>query len=239
MTADDLIYTFTREVIRLKGCPRQVVSDRDKLFESQSWNTVAEGFKIEMNQTVANRPRGNGLAERANQSILQRLRTHGIFGDNEWDLYLLFAEIQFNNLTSDKLQLSPFEIDEGRTPHFPLDFPRVNSTSSEPCTIDAYLTRAERVFDSVRAVLLEERRQQMHVVMQLDKQVRVPLKGELWWVLVPEYQNKGKLDVVWCGPYKVLEVFNNGENVRLDIPPPVDRHPVFNRHSVHPYLHRH
>ena len=34
MTADDLIYVFLREVIRLKGCPRQIVSDRDKLFVS-------------------------------------------------------------------------------------------------------------------------------------------------------------------------------------------------------------
>ena len=28
MTADDLIYVFLREVVRLKGCPRQIVSDR-------------------------------------------------------------------------------------------------------------------------------------------------------------------------------------------------------------------
>ena len=27
MTADDLIYVFLREVIRLKGCPRRIVSD--------------------------------------------------------------------------------------------------------------------------------------------------------------------------------------------------------------------
>ena len=37
MTADDLVYVFLREVIRLKGCPRQIVSDQDKLFESQAW----------------------------------------------------------------------------------------------------------------------------------------------------------------------------------------------------------
>ena len=123
MTADDLIYVFLREVVRLKGCPRQIVSDQDKLFESQVWRKLAQRFKIEMYQTVANRPRGNGLAERSNQSILQRLPTHSIFGNNERDLDLLFAEIQFNNLTSNCPRLSPFEIDEGRTPHFPLDFP--------------------------------------------------------------------------------------------------------------------
>ena len=56
MIAHDLVYVFLREVIRLKGCPRQIVSDRDKLFESQAWKELAHGFKIEMHQTVANRP---------------------------------------------------------------------------------------------------------------------------------------------------------------------------------------
>ena len=123
MTADDLVYVFLHELIRLKGCPLQNASNRDKLFESQAWKKLAQHFKIEMHQTVANRPRGNGLAERSNQSILQRLRTHGILGNSEWEVDLLFAQIQFNNVTSNSLRLSPFEINEGRTPHFPLDFP--------------------------------------------------------------------------------------------------------------------
>ena len=61
MIADDLIYVFLLEVVRLKGCPRQNVSDRDELFESQAWKELAQQFKIEMHQKVANRPRGNGL----------------------------------------------------------------------------------------------------------------------------------------------------------------------------------
>ena len=106
MTADNLVYVFLREVIRLKGSPRQIVSNRDKLSESQAWKELAQSFKIKMHQTVATRPRGNGLAERSNQSTLQRLRTHGIFGNNECDVDLLFREIQFNNLTSNSLRLS-------------------------------------------------------------------------------------------------------------------------------------
>ena len=93
-----------REVIRLKRCPRQIVPDRDKVFESQAWKELAQRFNIEMHQTVANHPRGNGLAECSSQSILQRLRTHSIFGNNEWDVNLVFAEIQFNNLTSNSLR---------------------------------------------------------------------------------------------------------------------------------------
>ena len=67
MTGDDLVYAFLREVIPLKGCPRQVVSDRDKRFESKAWKELTQGFKMEMHQTVADRPRGNGLVERSNQ----------------------------------------------------------------------------------------------------------------------------------------------------------------------------
>ena len=44
--------------------------------------------------------------------------------------------------------------------------------------------------------------------------------GERWLVLVLEYRHKGKLDVVWRGPFRVLEVLNKGKNVRLDILPP-------------------
>ena len=90
------------------------------------------------------------------------------------------AEIQFNNLTSNSLRLSPFEIDEGRTPHFPSDFPRMTSHAHEPSTVNDYMQRVERTFDSVRAMLAEERRRQMHVVLQMDRHVRVPEGGERW-----------------------------------------------------------
>ena len=241
MTADDLVYVFLPEVIILKGRPRQIVFDRYKLFESQAWKELAHRFKIEMHQTVANRLRDNaGLAEQSNQSILQRLWTHGIFGNNEWDVHLLFAEIQLNNLTSNSLRLSPFEIDEGRTPELPLDFPRITSPAHEPSTLSDYMHRAEGTLKRVRAILAEERRCQMHVVLQMDRHVRVPEVVERWWVLVlvPEYGHKGKLHVVWCGPYKVLQLLNTGNNLKLDIPVPSDGLRVSNHDSPKPYIPR-
>ena len=78
----------------------------------------------------------------------------------------------------------------------------------------------------------------MHVVLQMDRHVRVPEVGERWRVLMPEYRHKGKLDVVWCCPYKILEVLNKGENVKLDIPAPFDGLRVFDGDSIKPYIHR-
>ena len=78
----------------------------------------------------------------------------------------------------------------------------------------------------------------MHVVLQMDRRVQVPEMGARWWVLVPEYRHKGKLDVVWCGPYKVLEVLNKGERTKLVIRALFDGLRVFNRDSAKPYIHR-
>ena len=36
-------------------------------------------------------------------------------------------------------------------------------------------------------------------------------------MLLPEYRQKGNLDVVWCGPYKFLKLLKKGESVKLDI----------------------
>ena len=88
---------------------------------------------------------------------LPKIPTLPTFGNNQWDVHLLFAGIQLNNLKSNSLRLSPFEIEEGHTPHFPLDFPRMTSHAHEPSTVNDYMHRAERTFDSVRAMLAEER----------------------------------------------------------------------------------
>ena len=87
-------------------------------------------------------------------------------------------------------------------------------------------------------MLAEERQRQMHRVLQMDRHVRVPEVGERWWVLVPEHPHKGKLDVVCCGPYMVLEVLNKGNNAKLDIPAPFDGLHVFHRNSIKPYISR-
>ena len=96
--------------------------------------------------------------------------------------------------------------------------------------------RAERTFHSVCAMLATECRRGMHVVLQMDRHVLVPEVRAQWWVLVPKYRQKGKLDVVWCSPYEVLEVLNKSKNVEPDIPAPFDGLGVLNHDSIKPCI---
>ena len=66
----------------------------------------------------------------------------------------------------------------------------------------------------------------------------MPVVGEIWCVLMPEYGHQKKLYVVWCGPYKVPEVSNKSENGKLEIPPIFDGLPVLNRDSIELYVRR-
>ena len=56
----------------------------------------------------------------------------------------------------------------------------MTSHAHEPSTLGDYLHLAKRTLDSVRAMLTEERRRQMHVVLQMDRHIRVPKLGERW-----------------------------------------------------------
>ena len=58
-------------------------------------------------------------------------------------------------------------------------------------------------------------------------------------MLVPQCRHSGKLDVVCCGPYKLLGVLNKGENVKLDILAWFDGLCICNHDSIKPHINRH
>ena len=62
----------------------------------------------------------------------------------------------------------------------------MTSHAHEPSTVNDYMQQARRTFGSVRAMLAEERRRQIHVVLEMDRHARVPEAGERRWLLVPE-----------------------------------------------------
>ena len=238
MTADDLVCLSLREVIRLKGCTRQIVSDRDKLFEYQGCKEIAHRFKIEMHQTVAKRPQGNGLAERCNQSILQQLRTHGTFGNNEGNVDLLFAEIQFNNLTSNSLRLSPFQIDEGRTPHVPFDFSKMTSHAHKPSTLSDYIHRAER-----RSILcapcslwnVDATGRLSYQLTDSFESLGLERDGGCWY---PNIDNRGNWTLFGVVHTKFSRCSTRARMLNWTSLPPFDGLRVFNPDSIKPYIHR-
>jgi transposase InsO family protein len=56
-----------REIERLHGIPKTIVSDRDPKFTSNFWKGLFKKFKTNLNFSTTYHPKSNGQTERVNQ----------------------------------------------------------------------------------------------------------------------------------------------------------------------------
>ena len=68
-TAEDLARIFAREIWRLQGLPRDIVSDRNSSFTSNSWKDFLAIIGICPRMSMAFHPQTDGQTERVNQVI--------------------------------------------------------------------------------------------------------------------------------------------------------------------------
>jgi hypothetical protein len=67
--AADVADIFLKEVARLHGIPKTIVSDRDLKFTSNFWKGLFKGFEMNMNFSTTYHPESDGQTERVNEVI--------------------------------------------------------------------------------------------------------------------------------------------------------------------------
>jgi hypothetical protein len=105
---------FMKEIFRLHGIPKMVISDRDVKFTSSFWKELFAGLNTNLNFSMSYHPQTDGQTERMNQIIEDMPRMYVRTKPSKWEDYLHLVEFAYNNgyQTSDKI--SPFEILYGR-----------------------------------------------------------------------------------------------------------------------------
>ena len=58
--AVDVADIFLKEVARLHGIPKTIVSDKDPKFTSNFWKGLFKGFRMNLNFSIAFHPESNG-----------------------------------------------------------------------------------------------------------------------------------------------------------------------------------
>ncbi len=74
ITAEQLKYIVLNRLIRYHDIPKELISDRDKLFTSNYWKTFIPMLGTRLRMSTAYYPITNGQTERTNQSLEQYLR---------------------------------------------------------------------------------------------------------------------------------------------------------------------
>ena len=112
---------YFREVVRLHGLPKSIVSDRDVRFTSHFWRTLWSMLGTKLKFSTAYHPQTDGQTEVVNRSLGNLLRS--LVGDNltTWDLVIPHVEFAHNASANRTTGMSPFEVAHGLVPRKPLD----------------------------------------------------------------------------------------------------------------------
>ena len=88
---------YMKEIARLHGVPKAIVSDRDSKFTSNFWKGLFKEFRTNLNRSTAYHPQADGQTERVNQVIEDMLRMYMMDRPSKWKDCLHLVEFAYNN----------------------------------------------------------------------------------------------------------------------------------------------
>ncbi|XP_035546409.1 uncharacterized protein LOC118348570, partial [Juglans regia] len=119
--ATNIADLFFREIVRLHGVPRSIVSDRDVKFLSYFWKVLWGKLGTKLLFSTTCHPQTDGQTEVVNRTLTQLLRTVVHKNLKTWEDCLPFIEFAYNRTMHTTTSYSPFEIVYGFNPLTPLD----------------------------------------------------------------------------------------------------------------------
>ena len=120
VTAVQAAELFYKEVIRYHGVPLSIVSDRDPRFTSNFWKALWALLGTKLKMSTAYHPQSDGQTEVTNKTIENMLRHFVNTKLDNWDENLVSVEIAINNAVQSSSGFSPFQLNSGQSPNFPL-----------------------------------------------------------------------------------------------------------------------
>ena len=90
--AGDIARIFMKEIFRLHGLPKAIISDRDVKFTSNFWKGLFADLGTKINFSTAYHPQTDGQTERVNQVLEDMLRMYVMEKPTKWEDYLHLVE---------------------------------------------------------------------------------------------------------------------------------------------------
>jgi len=112
---------FFRELVRLHGMPRTIVSDRDTKFLSYFWKTLWAKLGARLLFSTTCHPQTDGQTEVVNRTLSMLLRTMIKKNLKEWEDCLPHLEFAYNRVVHSTTHMYPFEVVYGFKPLAPID----------------------------------------------------------------------------------------------------------------------
>lgn len=237
--AAELAELFVKEIHRLHGVPKAIVSDRDTKFTSAFWKQLMGKLDTSLHMSTAFHPESDGQSERTNRTMQTMLRAYVSGQQTDWSKHLPLVEFAINSSVNRTTGATPFYLMYGYHPKSPLDhaIAAASETGTEP-TVQQRLTDMREALETAR-ILLQEAQDRMAAVAD---QARRPAEFAVGDRVLLTTKNLNfaegisrKLVPKYLGPFKVTEVIA-GVTYRLDLPDTMAIHNKFHISLLKPWV---
>lgn len=228
-TADQIVTQFVENYYKHHGLPAVIVSDRDRIFTSQTWKDVFEKAGVKLHFSSAYHPQTDGQTERVNQCLENYLRCMTFTKPKKWKSLLAYAEWWYNTSFHTTLGMTPYQALHGVPP------PLLAESFLSPSLFTDARNKAEAksvITAAIKSSLLKAQARMKHFA-DMNRTERVLTVGDMVYLKMQPYRHNSlglhsslKLHSKYYGPFRVLERIGSVA-YKLLLPASSQIHPVF------------
>ena len=235
--ASNVADLFFREIVRLHGMPRTIVSDRDTKFLSYFWKTLWSKLGTRLLFSTTCHPQTDGQTEVVNRTLSTLLRAIIKKNIKTWEDCLPHVEFAYNRAIHSSTRFSPFEIVYGFNPLTPLDLSPIPMSEYVNLDGEQKAKLVKQIHETARLNI--ERRTEQYAQQANKGRKRVIFEPGDWvWLHMrkerfPE-QRKSKLQPRGDGPFQVTQRINDNA-YKLELPGEYSVSATFNVSDLSPF----
>ena len=230
MNARQFWELFLREIFRLHGLPKDIITERGSIFTSDLWKETTRQLEIEGRLSTAFHPQTDGQTERTNSTLEQYLRAYVNYQQDNWKELLPMAEFAYNNGYQESIKRSLFFANYGVNPEYQTIGHLMQGKIKQPEDMS-------QLHDTLRTEMTEAPLRHKEYYDAGRKPNPNLQSGDIVWLLPRIIQTTRpckKLDYKKIGPFKILAKIG-GSGYKLDLPPSMTIHNTFHISLLEPY----
>ena len=117
---EQLVDLYVREIVRLHGVPKFIVSDSDVWFTSKFWRSVQCAMGMKLNFSTSFHPQTNDQSERTIQTLEDMLRACVLDISSVWNQHLPLIKFSYKKRYQETVGIALYEVLYGRKCRSPI-----------------------------------------------------------------------------------------------------------------------
>ena len=213
--AKTIAKVFVEQIICRYGAPKTFLTDRGANFRSFLIDNILSLLSIKRSTTTAYHPQCDGLTERFNRTLLERLAFYVNAHHDDWDQHIPYALFSYRSAQHASTGFSPYFLLFHSEPYLPSDVSIRPSEKQK--TENEIFQRIDENFRQAQHNIIQAQRRQKRNYDKKRTSHNYLVKEHIWLFspVIKSHENK-KFVFHWLGPYEIIKIY---ENDTLEIKP--------------------